>query len=388
MGDSTLLFYQVVRHILVGAEPRVFDELYHKGMSQLQFSIKKLTQDLVHMGFSPKYALRTAQQIAPKPVIYSLLVGWRSGLASHYSPSEFYAQVAPEFTAFLFDQTIDEYNINYREHTAVQRMVDEAAIQLHKEPDYYQFRVSLLLDLCFDAEQPVVPSSLAGLGLLVPYIQRLQYLGHDYEDVRHVLYTIADVLTNEHLAQLAHSQPTQSFRRYWDFIDSMLRTREVVIDNAAQTLARASLRGQGFLMVATSQYILRGAHQPILNPVLVRFIRAMEAVVRLYDDIGDLETDQQTQSPNILIASPETQRAFFALSGLSHLLWMETIAMGDRKTLFAQIVEFEEASVQQLRTCQQSAFVQNISDVVYGARINGLYNDRAAEAIGADLTHK
>src|SRR5258705_3906458 len=124
---------------------------------QIGFVIEQFAADLqTHMAFTPQFARLTASQIAPKTMFYSAIMLLRiSGIDELLNPSIppffmsqgrtnkealrywLYVQVAPEMTAYLFDQNIDNYNQNANETNAVQTTIEAAASQLATDPNCY-----------------------------------------------------------------------------------------------------------------------------------------------------------------------------------------------------------------------------------------------------------
>src|SRR5258708_10124771 len=113
--------FSVVSEILAGCEgvqqvnAQNIQTLLSESTQQIAYSIEQMTRDLeTSMGFSSAYASLTAQQIAPKPTLYSFLI-FQATQASRSSTissrQQRYNLVAPEFTCFLFDQNIDQYNV-------------------------------------------------------------------------------------------------------------------------------------------------------------------------------------------------------------------------------------------------------------------------------------
>lgn len=418
-ADTRQLFYSIAQQVLDGvtdASEQVLETVLSHSLRQLQFSICQLQNDLITMGYSPYYARITATQIAPKPLFYSTLVrvrtlGLNTVLEDFYSREPdhqftLYTQVAPEFTAFLFDQTIDRYNYDYRESTAVQKLIDMAEPRLLLNPNYYWNHLKNVLDWSFNFPNTncALPKEWRGFLLLSRYIRWLQRCGVSYSEARDILHTVADVLTNEHLAHIAFAEARYSkclFHRYQDFVDSAVGYSAVESDNAEYTVARAMLRGQGFLMVVASQYAMwrmKAPEYPTLrellktNSRLVQLVRLLEGVVRLYDDLGDFVTDFIRYAPNVLWGTPQVKRRFIDLVGISSEPFLGpgiAIKAGifdPQPDLLCMIREVEQASYSIMGSCAEIAPVLSIiRNVVYGSMINATYNDEIAEDIGASL---
>src|SRR5262245_45216718 len=110
-----------------------------EAMAQIKHSIRRFASDLVHLGYSSQYALTTAMQIVPKPVLYSMVIGYRternslipSRLASRdFHPEAFrdlqHELMAPSFLAYMYDQTMDDFNLGIREDTMIEQEIASA----------------------------------------------------------------------------------------------------------------------------------------------------------------------------------------------------------------------------------------------------------------------
>jgi hypothetical protein len=342
--------------------PEMQDCIRREAAEQIKFSIRRFAAELHQIaGYSLNYAVKVAGQIVPKPVLYSMVIEYRTRgdgllpelhLASPLQVSAYrnlqYELLAPSFIAFLFDQTIDDFNLDLREDTLVEREVQIAAQCLPTRADYYQQQIAALLDFCYarsDSECPTlehVPTSLMPYWVLVPHICLLANAGISRSEIADVLYTVGDVLTHEHLAQLAHSREHKRFARPFDYVDSMSAgIANSRYESPARSTARAILRGQGYLMVSVSQYILQQLefhydaalgryvgklgehrlHTPVREvitrfPAMVGWMRLYELIVRVGDDAGDVVLDQERNAPNWVNFNVEGLDALMALSSL------------------------------------------------------------------------
>ena len=79
MTIPTLLPDEVFR-LLLGHQydDETVNRIGQESLNQIHYSIRQLTADLQELGYSHKYARLTAEQITPKPVLYSLIVGYLS----------------------------------------------------------------------------------------------------------------------------------------------------------------------------------------------------------------------------------------------------------------------------------------------------------------------
>jgi hypothetical protein len=432
------------------------DKLALEASEQIKFSLQFLYEDLVEMGFSEEHAQLTARQIAPKPILYSFIIRNRildnpelvpffpdtkNGRIKEIAYRRLqYQLLAPEFTAFLFDQIIDEYNPE-NECTSVKKMIDQAREKISRHPDFYFKKIQRLWDICnkknLDVSTAVKDDNLTALKLLVPLIQNHQKAGATRQEIEDLLYTVSDVLTHEQIASNAFDKgkfSKNSFVRPIDYLDYIQGNHDKVEDNSIETVARGILRNQGLLMVTISQYMIirspfyynRSAEAygllrkpgitPVRNilgknPQLIKLIRFFELIVRTGDDVGDLELDTQTQTPNCVI---------LGFAGLDILLKASGIESEEDKSdidpdgvlkknfieFFHRVVNGGSSNAKLLRELKELKFLgmkqigvktdhTNIDDshllgrilneVAYGAIFNAIFNDSAAEEMGNAL---
>jgi hypothetical protein len=109
-------------------------------------------QLVVNTEFERDFAKMTARQIIPKVMFYSMALRSRSGYSTLLnelrglgsSPNENktarrskFIELAPELTAYLYDQTIDHFNPDVVE-TAVQRSINLAELSIKSDICYYR----------------------------------------------------------------------------------------------------------------------------------------------------------------------------------------------------------------------------------------------------------
>ncbi|MEZ4829142.1 MAG: hypothetical protein R3C61_23085 [Bacteroidia bacterium] len=424
------------------------DKLAQEAEEQIRYSIRFLMEDLEKMGFSSSYAKLTAIQIAPKPIIYSLIIRNRimddpvfvpdfpDNLYGIRQKQAFlklqYQLLAPEFTAFLFDQIIDEYN-SQNEETAVKKLIDFARTNLIVHPDLYLEKIQRLLTLVL--ENSTVPDALLDqhglqpLRLLVPLIELHKKARSSVQEITDLLYTVSDVLTNEQIASNAFNNgkfSQQEFPRPVDFIDSLSGTTYQEKDAALSTVARGILRNQGLLMVAVSQYMI--LRSPIYfdrvsetfgllrkpggttvrqiltqTPRMVQLIRFFELVVRAGDDIGDLEIDRKAQAPNAILLGKEGFENLLMASGISEELTFRKAflrlfdqavnGITPKEKLLSELKELKANGILHLgiktdfsNLDDSHLLAKILNEVAYGAIFNTVYNDVDAENMGNQLS--
>jgi hypothetical protein len=342
-------------------EPETLQRIKLEAWQQIKYSIRRFAQELqVYHGYSPDYAAKVAEQIVPKPILYSMIIEYRirgqcllpdfehspPGQEEAYRSLQ-YELLGPVFIAFLFDQTVDDFNLGRWEDTLIEREVQCAAEHLPVQADYYQQQIAAILDLCYQhktACPPIhhIPQSLLPYWALAPHICWLAQAGISRDEIGDMLYTVGDSLTHEHLAQLTHLPDRRRYARPLDFIDQisgMLGANKY--DSTARALARAILRGQGYLIVSSIQYLfyqLDFYYDPELQryigkrrqekphttvrqmiqrfPAMINLMRLYELIVRVGDDAGDLLLDQERNAPNWVNFDHEGLDAFMAMSCL------------------------------------------------------------------------
>jgi hypothetical protein len=177
------------------------------------------------------------------------------------------------------------------------------------------------------------------------------------------------VLTHEHVGYVAHNRLGKRFSRAYDFVDNVVGSTPSVFDSRDMTLARALLRGQGYLMVSVSQFIIqklalrydRSSRQYSVSlsedanshsvrqliqafPFLVRYMRLYELIVKVGDDIGDLSLDIQRDALNVFTSGGEVCDDFINISDLPHT----PLADGHSRMLLLKIMdEIHESMVMQ-----------------------------------------
>ena len=433
------------------------EKLALEATEQIKYSIQFLTEDLQQMGFSTDHAQLTAIQIAPKPILYSLIIRNRilddpvlvpefpNSKAGRLKEMAYrklqYQLLAPEFTAFLFDQIIDEYNAE-NENTLVKAMIDEADRKINSDPDFYYDKILRLLNICFQKEndylKQIESENLTALGLLVPLIFRHQKAGASKEEIKDLLYTVSDVLTHEQIASNAFNKGkfgSTNYKRPVDYLDHIQGVTTHQNDNPVDTVARGILRNQGLLMVAISQYMIirspfyydRSAgnfdllRKPRITPIrkillespkLIRLIRFFELIVRAGDDVGDLEIDRQTLTPNCILLGSEGIQTLMKASGIEDESYSSTSIDPDGKLkkdflsffkrvvkgsasnnqLLAELKNLKTRGINQIgiRTDHTSIddshlLARILNEVAYGAIFNAIFNDTNAENMGNSL---
>ncbi|OIV35336.1 hypothetical protein BIV57_22065 [Mangrovactinospora gilvigrisea] len=341
------------------------------------------------LGYPPGYAALTARQIAPKPVLYSALVSTRLH-PGRRAPTGL-AALAPEFTAFLFDQTIDDYNAGHPDAdcgSAVHRETARAAAVLPRvRPDWYHGRLAELLDHAPGR----TPAHLAPYLLLAAGLRQRLAAGVPRADLADLLHSCADVLAREHLGALAHARPDASVARHPDLVDLALGVHRLPAADGAAAAGCARVESPGLVMVTVSQYLrLRGpdhrgprallADEPDLAPAL----RTLAAVVSLWDDIGDLDDDRRTDAPNVLLGPPAMREAFLARGGIPDGGPVAAAVRAGRGTprLTADAAALSGAVLAGLDSPgappDRALFLRILRTVTHGAHINATFNDRAA----------
>ncbi|MEZ4771737.1 MAG: hypothetical protein R3D00_01060 [Bacteroidia bacterium] len=423
------------------------DKLAQEAEEQIRFSIRFLVEDLEKMGFSPTYAKLTAAQIAPKPILYSLIIrnriledpvlmpdfpsnitGIRQKLA--YRKLQ-YQLLAPEFTAFLFDQIIDEYN-SHNEETAVKQLIDLARAQLIDHPDIYLKKIHKMLHLVLESrivsDKMVEENGLQALRLLIPLIELHKKAKSSEQEISDLLYTVADVLTNEQIASNAFNKgvfESVQYPRPVDYIDSICETSYSGKDSPLHAVARGILRNQGLLMVAVSQYMI--IRSPIYydrvsetfgllrkpgnttpreillnNPQMIRLIRFFELVVRSGDDIGDIEIDRKAKAPNGILLGDSGLQMLLEASGIANeaaiceefiqLFGQAANGLETKETLLGKLKQMKANGIQRIGVKTDFSaiddshlFAKILKEVAYGAIFNTIYNDVDAENMGNNL---
>jgi hypothetical protein len=398
---------------------------------QIRFSIHQMANDLRRqMGYSKEYARVTAYQIVPKPMFYSLLMRLRSegpdallypGLTVTQRRYFLYRQVAAETTVYLFDQTIDQYNANC-ESTAVQKTIDRATKQLPADSNWYLSALEKLFDLSALPKQIQIeslPSDLQAFSLLIPYIVQLRETGIPADEIFDLLYTVSDVVTNEHLAQLSYSAgnyASYGFERYNNLTEfsSGWVNYGSDFDSPQHAMARALIRSEGHFLVVTNHYLLHRtnevkgastvASRPLRDilkqtPQVIRLVRFVESIVRVADDMGDLPIDKKTQAPNIFLSTGAVKDHFIELAGIAD--FDPELATSIRSGLdnpesgphiLKLLTTIEERAYKQITANQVDCpadlmlLVKIIQSIIYGSKVNGFYNDEIAENIGLHIT--
>ncbi|MDX2248860.1 MAG: hypothetical protein SF052_18880 [Bacteroidia bacterium] len=437
--------YSLMLRDKFGAEE--IEKLAQEAEDQIRFSIRFLIEDLIKMGFSSSHAKLTASQIAPKPILYSLIIrnriledpvfmpdfpGTTAGIQQKYAYRKLqYQLLAPEFTAFLFDQIIDEYN-SQNEETAVKKLIDFARGFLIYNPNLYLERIRTLFSLVLKnkiiTDQILEDHNLQALRLLVPLIELHKKAKSSDQEISDLLYTVADVLTHEQIASNAFNKGAYvktPFPRPVDYIDSILNIHVSDKDSALNTVARGILRNQGLLMVAVSQYmiirsplyfdrvsetfgLLRKPGSTTVRQILeqnsqmIRLVRFFELVVRAGDDIGDIDIDRKAQAPNCLLLEEPGVNKLLEASGISR----EISLQNDFRNLFDRAIkgtETKEKLFTELKNMKAKGmihigikmdftavddghlFAKILNEVAYGAIFNAICNDVDAENMGNHL---
>lgn len=433
------------------------EKLALEASEQIKYSVQFLAEDLKMMGFSEEHANLTATQIAPKPILYSFIIRNRildnPVLAPLFPDTQEgkikelayrklqYQLLAPEFTAFLFDQIIDEYNPE-NESTPVKKMIDEARESMSDQPDFYFKKIHRLWNICCEnkgnIQERVIEENLTALSLLIPLITSHLKAGSGKQEIEDLLYTVSDVLTHEQIASNAFNKGKFSntlFKRPVDYLDFILGNNAQVQDNARDAVARGILRNQGLLMVSISQYMIirspfyydRSAEsynllkKPGINPIrkillqnpkLIQLIRFFELIVRTGDDVGDLELDTHTQTPNCVLLGEQGLATMLKASGIegenqnNSDIDPEGILKENFVEFFQRVVKGASPNAQLLRELKELKFLgmkqigvktdltsvddghllgRILNEVAYGAIFNAIFNDNDAEEMGNAL---
>ncbi len=360
-------------------DPQLLPRFVAEVADQIQYSVERFAGELVVAGFTPDFALTTARQIVPKPVLYAMVIDFRSEehtpAIPHFPQTAEgarrrqayrglqYELLAPGFVAYLFDQTIDEYNPNRREGTWVEQEIAQAATRLPTAPHYYRDALRQLLAFCLERAPAApgmadLPPDVRAYWLLAPYIRRLSQAGIQPPEIADVLYTVSDVLVHEHLGSLAYNRGRYADRRFVRPIDFVDDTRGVArapqVDTPEETVARCALRGQGYLMISVSQYLVKQIdfrydpqvgdyvgrlrdglpHPPVRRllqqfPFIVDCMRLYEVIVKVGDDLGDVALDQERGALNWITAGEAALEAFIRISRIEETA-IESEALKER----------------------------------------------------------
>lgn len=449
-------------------EPETQQRIKREAAQQIKYSIRRFAQELhVYAGYSPDYAAKVAEQIVPKPVLYSMVVEYRTrgeymlpdfdaapaGQEEGYRSLQ-YELLAPSFIAFLFDQTIDDFNQGLWEDTLIEREVLNAAQHLPVQADYYQEKIAALLDHFYaHGATPIhlLPADLVPYWVLAPHIAWLDSAGISRDEIADVLYTVGDVLTHEHLAQLAHTPDRRRYARPMDFVDCVSGVLGAnKYDSSARAVARSILRGQGYLMVSASQYLMyqlefrfdptaehyvgdRSMTRPHTTvrtmlqrfPAMINLMRLYELIVRVGDDAGDILLDTERNAPNWVNFDHEALDAFMALSSLydaedenmrdfiAAMLRALAATMGTAsdkritaRMMIAQLhdlvqvlllltlsttsdlLTMVECEIDQCPEIVQDTrtFIGIMHEIVFGSLVNAQFNDEYAAEMGVDMS--
>jgi hypothetical protein len=292
------------------------------------------------LGYSESYAATTASQIMLKPVLYSLLVRVRNGDLAAIADGgitdedlrSWYHELAPEVTAYLFDQTIDDFNVGIREQTAVQRLIDQAGVLLPSRPTLYQEHLNTVLDRITKGVPAhricEVPESRPFL-LIARYIEHCLSGGAAAADVADLLHTVSDMLATGHLAVISFRDRSgqHRYRRYHTFVEAQFTSRQCWDDRHEQ-LTRSLVHNVGMVGVAVSHYLLRGVREHSLpprrparqilrtTPGLADLTTLQNLVVRIGDDLADLTIDETTDVPNVYLLEIPTRRRLASACGI------------------------------------------------------------------------
>lgn len=423
---------------------------------QIRYSIRFLIKDLQKMGFSEKHAKLTAIQIAPKPILYSLIIRNRilddpelipdfpDNYLGKQKEIEYrrlqYQMLAPEFTAFLFDQIIDEYN-DQNENSDVKKMVDHASHEISRTPDFYLQKIKQLEALCMKknhiSDEDLADKGLNAFRLLVPLIYIHKRAKATNQEISDLLYTVADVLTHEQTVSSAYNKGRyyqDSFLRPTDFIDFVNGESQSMSDTPIDTVSRGILRNQGLLMVAISQYMI--IRSPIFydrvsgsfgllrkpgvltvrdilhqNTKLIQLIRFFELIVRAGDDIGDLEIDRKAQAPNCILIGYQGLKTLLHASGIeaesrdkeidpsgklkeAFLAFFQKAMNGQvgNNSLLTELRDMKELGMAKIGILTKMKSVDDshllaciLNEVAYGAIFNAICNDIHAENLGNEV---
>ncbi|NDJ33065.1 MAG: hypothetical protein GYB64_00215, partial [Chloroflexi bacterium] len=393
---------------------------------------------------------KTARQIVPKPVLYSSVVALREHVGPLYHlaqagdhPQLYALQhtlLAPSFTAYLFDQTIDNYNFS-DEHTFIDHELGLAKTVLDAQSLYYMDRMRAVLHFSRHDERSL-PESLRPFWMLVNYCRLLRRAGASEQAIFDQLYTVADVLTNEQRGALAYAEGGFSGEYYVqnpDCLDDIYGIERYSIEDARYSAVLASLRGQGYFMVGANHYLWSRLNYHIVDdsvdvwfdpsrpdlrtvlegmPDAYPLLRLFEVIVKGGDDAGDIDLDVDHQTLNWIMAGNQALAHFHTLSGLrEHCPGSLTEEIIERmisiearfrqeqpksgaqaRHLLAADLEYLIELYGQLENELRQALlelpgasedfrlaIRLLSNVVYGSLVNARYNDAVAEEIGQAL---
>jgi hypothetical protein len=250
----------------------------------------------------------------------------------------------------MYDQTMDDFNLGVYENTMIEREIATARKVIPSDPHYYRRRLGEIQAYCGDHDRSQtalekLPDSLKPYWVIAPYVHHLTEAGISEVEITDSLYTTSDVLIHEQLGEIAFHDLSQTFIKARNFVDDAMDiSTEPVTESAVRTMSRAALRGQGYLMVAMSMYVLSklAAKYDSVNEVyrvrlkddafpstsrdLVRHYPAVvplmgyyEFIVKVGDDLGDLPLDKERGALNWITAGPQALKEFITLSGIQNL---------------------------------------------------------------------
>lgn len=379
---------------------------------QMKYSYQALADTLSDMGYSYPEAAKIAQDIVLKPILFSLvprilcaenpswIVAPFDGETTEEHLYRTHTSLLPEILVYWFDQTIDEFNSKesfsgFNDHplTPVELLVVQAKERIFAEPNFYLSQLMECAGLFWSEEDPQTSNNIF-YKILYPTLHQAHFFGGD---ITTLLHLISDVITNE-------QRGTELFRAkqsvdnagvlptYKDLLLSENITNYEIDSsgNLDQETAYAILSNQGLLLVVYTALLFSDQIRPgfglidllrnssAVTDILLQFT----ALVRITDDIGDVEEDIRHHVPNILTLNPEAKRQFIAFSRIEDteiltLLTTPPDLTDDavKPNVHAQLMRFYTSLASLTESTWNPILIKAVKSVIFAAFINAQFND-------------
>jgi hypothetical protein len=292
----------------------------------------RFAEGLTEIGFDERNAQLVAKQIVPKPILYALLIRLQipSIAGKILSACEqakatdtldkyldtIYAALLPEIFVYLLDQTIDGYNAPELDGAGITYEVKLARNSLISTPSFYFQRL-------WDAYRAYeTDKQLKGYELykvLRPLFDLLNTQNSSKVEIHTLFQAMSDVITGQHLVDIVWSDNVHPETPYHELIALVAGNSDPLfavdpeVDMRSQLYVRYTISNVGLTLVTASTFLFEDIHAIesaerssllfvetlVQNPMLVRFTRITEALIRLADDISDLKVDIDAGAANL-----------------------------------------------------------------------------------------
>jgi|GEM_PF-5611719 len=422
---------------------------------QILYSARRLTEDLVrYCAFTQQEAEQISWQVATQATLFGRATATMSDGEAAFLPwrpegwekfeewekdryqkerrENHYTQLLPVFILYLFDKVMDDFydtdeiqdeGVETLHRNHIQAMIDQATALLGDDPHFYQEKLSDLLDISWEyprVNKRLLDDSdfvdllgeveLAGVALLVPFIELLKDADVTKEEAVDILTTVKDALTNGQLSLLIwrhhYSSLAIDAERTSEQADSKVaistdllyrkthpEDKQRVSYPPAEALSQAILDNQGYLTVANLIDVMSRLI-PLYNrkeqkfdfyydaestpraldhylkaeypgkAELIDFLLLMKSIVRLGDDIFDLPSDKKHHTPNINHANYETREVFFQVAGINRILAEAKDGLDLPETLVQLLLSLREHVLHPEKYADQKQYVKELFDIL------------------------